>query len=307
MISAMNPAIRRKIEEATGAAASLCWTCSSCDSECPVNIATNRLRPQKIVRLANLGMAGELLSLPEIWYCLTCRRCSRVCPNLVKPETVIRYARAAALQCGAVSYEAARRYQALFRQFQRARWHAARACRDSRLPEVTETLWRTWIETPLPAPGGAVPYATLFRGGERFRETARAARTADCFTCGECSSACPVAGEPGAFDPRYLFRMANLGLVEELLSSPSIWLCLQCGRCTEACTQAVDGCAMIAGLRDLAIAGGHVHPDFPQRFAEAQKPLYAHLLRGIDAVFESPRRPDPACEPIRCIPEALYG
>jgi len=62
-----------------------------------------------------------------------------------------------------------------------------------------------------------------------------------CFTCGECSSSCPVAVERSAFDPRFIFRMVNLGLAEELLLSPSIWLCVQCGRCTEACSQLVDG------------------------------------------------------------------
>jgi len=29
---------------------------------------------------------------------------------------------------------------------------------------------------------------------------AGAAAVSDCFTCGECSSACPVSGERGAFD-----------------------------------------------------------------------------------------------------------
>ena len=106
----------------------MCWTCSTCDSECPVEIATNRLRPQRIVRFANLGLIEELIASPEIWYCLTCRRCSRVCPNSVKPETLIRYARTDAVRCGVVSYAAARSYYDLFRRFQRVRWHAVRHC-----------------------------------------------------------------------------------------------------------------------------------------------------------------------------------
>lgn len=58
--------LRKTIESNAHAQANLCWTCSTCDSECPVYLATGRLRPQKIVRMANLGFLDDLLSLPEI-------------------------------------------------------------------------------------------------------------------------------------------------------------------------------------------------------------------------------------------------
>jgi len=45
MFSFLNPNIRQRIELATNADSSMCWNCSSCDAECPVEIATNRLRP----------------------------------------------------------------------------------------------------------------------------------------------------------------------------------------------------------------------------------------------------------------------
>ena len=76
-----NSKLRSLIETGAQADSRLCWTCGSCDFECPVNIATGRLRPQKIVRMANLGLPLELTSLAEIWYCLTCRRCAAVCPS----------------------------------------------------------------------------------------------------------------------------------------------------------------------------------------------------------------------------------
>ena len=68
MISKLNSDLRQVIQKATLADSTMCWTCSSCDSECPVEIATNRLRPQRIVRFANLGLIDELIALPEIWY-----------------------------------------------------------------------------------------------------------------------------------------------------------------------------------------------------------------------------------------------
>jgi heterodisulfide reductase subunit C len=133
-----------------------------------------------------------------------------------------------------------------------------------------------------------VPFVNLFKGSKPFRTAAGTAGVSDCFTCGECSSACPVSGERGTFDPRFIFRMVNLGLQDELLQSPSIWLCLECGRCTDACTQKVDGCLMIARLRELAIREGKVSDDFALRLRQAQQPIFMRLVDEIDCVLGVP-------------------
>jgi len=77
--------------------------------------------------------------------------------------------------------------------------------------------------------------------------------------------------------------MATFGLTEELLGSASIWLCVQCGRCTEACSQLVDGCRMIASLREFAVQEGAVDADFALRVRDAQKQIYT---RWVDATDE---------------------
>ena len=61
-----DPVQRSQIESRSHTTSFMCWTCGSCDFECPVNIATGRLRPQKLVRLATLGLVEELLEQPEI-------------------------------------------------------------------------------------------------------------------------------------------------------------------------------------------------------------------------------------------------
>jgi len=283
MISKLSPDLRQVVQKATQADSTMCWTCSSCDAECPVEIATNRLRPQRIVRLANLGLIEELIVSPEIWYCQTCRRCTHVCPNLVKPETLIRYARAAAVRCGVVTYETARAYYDLFRQFQRVRWHAVDNCLRGGSEPVTEARWISWLNTPVPDSSRRISVKGRVQSSHSFRQAAKSADLSACFACGECSSACPVAGERSAFDPRFIFRMANFGLTEELLGSASIWLCVQCGRCTEACSQLVDGCRMIASLREFAVQEGVVDADFALRVRDAQKQIYT---RWVDATDE---------------------
>jgi heterodisulfide reductase subunit C len=276
------PRPRYLIDFGTHANMALCWTCSTCDSECPVNIATNRLRPQKLLRLANLGFLDELMTLPEVWYCLTCRKCNRVCPNQVKPESVIQFVRRESLRCNLMRHSVFQQYQGLFQRFQRVRWRAVQACYQGELEALSDSRWKAWLDTPVMDLARSIVYAKLFNGSPAFRRSAADSKLANCFTCGECSSACPVSGERSAFDPRYLFRAINLGLQEELLHSPSIWLCIGCGRCSEACSQLVDGRGMIAALQEQALETGAVDADFRGRLTRANKIIFPRLLESID-------------------------
>jgi len=79
--------------------------------------------------------------------------------------------------------------------------------------------------------------------------------------------------------------MANLGLTEELLLSPSIWLCIGCGRCSKACTQTVKAREIIARLCQMASDGGYVSPRLPYQLKKTEKLLYPRLLDEIDACF----------------------
>ena len=106
---------------------------------------------------------------------------------------------------------------------------------------------------------------------------------APCLTCSECSNCCPVFYERSIFDPQAIIRMVNLGLTEELLQSPSIWLCIECGACSKACTQTVKGREIIARLRQMAIDGGYVSPKLPYQLKKAEKLIYPKLLYEIDA------------------------
>ncbi|KPJ65835.1 MAG: (4Fe-4S)-binding protein [Syntrophobacter sp. DG_60] len=60
-----------------------------------------------------------------------------------------------------------------------------------------------------------------------------------CFTCGSCVAGCPATGLEG-LDPRKFLRMVVLGLDEEVLSTPWVWMCTICDRCKYACPMKVD-------------------------------------------------------------------
>lgn len=280
-----DPVQRNQIEHGARTSSFMCWTCGSCDFECPVNIATGCLRPQKLVRMANLGFLDELLDLPEIWYCLTCRRCLQICPNEVKPVVLIEHLRKEAVRQGLYSVQILGKFKDLSRRFQRVRWHATAECLQSGAFELSDSTWNEWLEKPVPEIHDVIDNKALASATYEFSNKVATSRTAACFTCGECSSACPVSCERNIFDPRAIFRSVNLGLMEELFLSPSIWLCISCGRCTDACSQLVDGKTMITAVQKMAIDNGTVSRSFPYRLEQAEKVIYTRFLRDIDALF----------------------
>lgn len=273
--------LRQVIETSSRAESNLCWTCGSCDSECPVNLATNRLRPRKIVRLAYMGLMDELLELKDIWYCLSCQRCYGVCPNGVRPAEVIRFAREESLRRQIVKWDMVQRYKKLFGRFQRVRWHAAVSCINGGLDGISEQQWHEWMDTPVSQQETRITSRVSAEWSEYFPQNANSNSTL-CLTCSECSNCCPVFYERSIFDPQAIIRMVNLGLTEELLQSPSIWLCIECGTCSKACTQTVKGREIIARLRQMAIDGGYVSPQLPYQLKKVEKLIYPKLLDEID-------------------------
>ena len=60
-----------------------------------------------------------------------------------------------------------------------------------------------------------------------------------CLTCGLCAAGCPATGLED-MDPRKFLRMCALGLDEEVVSSPWVWMCTMCQRCIYACPMGID-------------------------------------------------------------------
>ena len=280
-----NPEIKEAIQEKTRANASLCWACSACDSECPVFMGSSRLRPQKVLRMANLGLLDELVDLPEIWYCLACKRCTRSCPNACEPETVIGFLLKEAIRTHLFSDEALSRYNEFHGRFQRVRWRAAELClKGDDIEPLAQARWQEWLKTPIEIQTEDVCLSDLSQT-QGFVDGAERSATASCFNCSECTNTCPICFERNVFDPQWIFRMVNLGLEKEILKSPSIWLCITCQTCTETCSQLVSGHTMIRRLQELAVREGIVDAEFPSRWQKAQSLLYPLFTGEIDAIF----------------------
>jgi heterodisulfide reductase subunit C len=81
-----------------------------------------------------------------------------------------------------------------------------------------------------------------------------------CIQCGTCTGSCP-SGRRTAYRTRQIIRKALLGLREEILSDPNLWLCTTCGTCTERCPRKIDVTDAIMFLRNLAVKEGHMRPE----------------------------------------------
>lgn len=282
------------LDQESKADVTLCWTCGTCDAECPINDATNRLSPRKIVRMAAIGLIDEMVKMPEIWYCMACNRCAQTCPTLVTPLRIISRIREEAVKQGVVSGGVVAEYRKFFSAFQRVRWHVVDRCFDGELTELTATQWDDWLNTPIASEKSVISGDLILKGRNDLGEMLSGAETLTCFTCSECTNACPLKSERAAFDPLWITRMANLGLTEELLRSPAIWLCIQCGQCTASCSQSVKVHALIQGLRELAMEDGIVDSGFQRRLNRANRVVYPRFLDEVDRILGANRRAEEA-------------
>ncbi len=68
-----------------------CWQCGSCTNACTVNALNPDFNPRFWIYLVRVGMEQELLRDKDIiWQCVSCHKCTYVCPRDVVPEGVMK-------------------------------------------------------------------------------------------------------------------------------------------------------------------------------------------------------------------------
>jgi heterodisulfide reductase subunit C len=112
-----------------------------------------------------------------------------------------------------------------------------------------------------------------------------------CFSCGVCTATCPVSELTPDFSPSLIIRQVLYGQREALLSSPALWYCARCARCSFQCPQDVRFLDVVQGLRHLAVQDGRVSPTRVAQLergerliAELRQRLIGELLSGDEAL-----------------------
>lgn len=114
-------------------------------------------------------------------------------------------------------------------------------------------------------------------GGENIRR---------CFACGTCAAGCPVTEVDSEYNCRRIIRQILLGMREEVLSSPLIWMCLVCYRCYVRCPQKVNFTDIMRVLRYLAIKEKRFSPEVFEQINELDK--FSQIVRHdlVKGLFE---------------------
>jgi heterodisulfide reductase subunit C2 len=89
-----------------------------------------------------------------------------------------------------------------------------------------------------------------------------------CIQCGTCTASCPTAYAMD-YTPRQLWRMVQLGLKDEVLSSNSFWLCTACYSCTLRCLRGIACTETMSALKRMSVKAGVEKVSSSARFYEA--------------------------------------
>jgi len=73
-----------------------------------------------------------------------------------------------------------------------------------------------------------------------------------CYQCGRCSAGCPVVDEMDIV-PSEIIRLLQLGQVDEVLSSKTIWTCASCLQCASRCPKGVEFSNICDALRAVVL------------------------------------------------------
>ncbi|MDR2623760.1 MAG: CoB--CoM heterodisulfide reductase subunit C [Methanobrevibacter sp.] len=80
-----------------------------------------------------------------------------------------------------------------------------------------------------------------------------------CFQCGTCSGGCP-SGRRTPYKIRQIVRKCLMGLKDEVISDPSLWMCTTCYTCQERCPRSVKIVEIIKLARNEAVKAGFMAP-----------------------------------------------
>lgn len=75
---------------------------------------------------------------------------------------------------------------------------------------------------------------------------------AACYQCGKCSAGCPVVEEMDIV-PSEVIRLLQLGQVEQVLESKTIWICASCLQCASRCPKGVEFSSICDALRAIVL------------------------------------------------------
>ncbi|MGL4670563.1 MAG: CoB--CoM heterodisulfide reductase subunit C [Methanobacteriaceae archaeon] len=80
-----------------------------------------------------------------------------------------------------------------------------------------------------------------------------------CFQCGTCGGGCP-SGRRTPYKVRQIVRKCLMGLKDDVIADPALWMCTTCYTCQERCPRNVKIVEIIKMARNVAAQSGFMAP-----------------------------------------------
>ena len=80
-----------------------------------------------------------------------------------------------------------------------------------------------------------------------------------CFQCGTCTGGCP-SGRRTPYKIRQIVRKCLMGLKDEVISDPALWMCTTCYTCQERCPREIKIVEIVKMARNVAAQNGFMAP-----------------------------------------------
>ncbi|MBN2585754.1 MAG: 4Fe-4S dicluster domain-containing protein, partial [Candidatus Fermentibacteraceae bacterium] len=79
---------KKRVIELSGQNMDSCYQCGNCSSGCPVAQEMDIL-PNRIMRLAQLGLKDDIIHSATLWICASCFQCTVRCPRGIDIQGVM--------------------------------------------------------------------------------------------------------------------------------------------------------------------------------------------------------------------------
>jgi heterodisulfide reductase subunit C len=105
-----------------------------------------------------------------------------------------------------------------------------------------------------------------------------------CYQCGKCSAGCPVHYLMD-IPPNVVIRFLQLGQLDPVLESRTIWVCSSCNTCSTRCPKEFKIAECMDALRELALATGKDTPS--ERDIKLFHKVFMNSTRRLGQVHEA--------------------
>jgi heterodisulfide reductase subunit C len=89
-------------------------------------------------------------------------------------------------------------------------------------------------------------------------------KVAACYQCKRCTNGCPVTFAMDLY-PDEIIRRVNLGDLNRVLGTRTIWICSSCETCSTRCPNEVDIAGVMDFLKEMAVQRGLAAPEAQTR------------------------------------------